>query len=594
MEHSLAWSGVLLGGIGWLCGALLRRAGGREKQIVSFGIPRLFWVVAAALPLLVFLFTLPSRPPFAAGQGWGTGFLIGGLGALLAGWGALGTRSFLGTPAQAMGAIAGTCAMAVAAIGVPLLWMHGTILDGLTGAATGWFCVAFLILAGLLISTFNTEGEQRRREEVFIPCASLPLLTLVAGMGFAATLCAVVGLGVYRRPMSVGDVGPGAPWSSLALVYAAGIPFVLLLSALPNRLFVRMALKLPFARLLAVFSGRLFSDEEAREAAVRAWRLIFSLAVMLGLAKLLAVKAIPHDAIFYVAAEGMVAGLIAWWLLRDGMGFKSASRNAWLFPLAVMVLLTGCMAGFQMLAGYGVALAATGMWLAAGLALAGTVSQEDTPDQEERAATLMTSAHALTQVLHVGAVLALYRLSVTRFEADLRAASLSDFYALFGFLAGVALPALFSGLLLQADFASRGPLRILLRVVFTGLWVLVAPALIVALWGPKCVLTLLAGLALAGVAGRFSETSSVPRLPVTALITGLLGLGMALAIAQWTHLALPLASLTRAEKIRLLIWTLVILAGLVVGADYGGRMIGWWRRRRARSLPTARSEGVSP
>lgn len=643
MERSLLWSGVILGGIGWVCAALAVRARGAADWEAPPDIPRLFWGAAVALPLLVFLLTLPSRPPFAAGQGWGIGFLIGGLGALLATWGTL-SRSIeavpragtLGTSAQALGAVAGFYAMAVAAIGTPLLWMRSTILDGLTGVAMGWFCITFLLLVGLLAVPSKTEGEKGRKGEgeIFVPHVTHLMLALAAGTGFAVTLCASVALGVYRRPMSVGDVGPGAPWSGLALVYATGIPFVLLLSALPNRLFAHMALRLPFARWVAGLSGKLISGEEAREAAVRAWRLIFSLAVMLGLAKLLAVKAIPHNDVFYVATVGMAVGLITWWLLRDGITLGSASENAWLFPLAAMVVLTGCMAGFQMLAGYGVALVATGMWLAAGLALAGTVPQKKTPDQEERAVALTTTAGALTRVLYIGVVLAVYRLTVTRFEEDLRAASLSDFYAVFGFLAGVTLPSLFSGLLLRMGFTSEHPARSLLRIVFTGILVLAAPALIVALWGPKCVLTLLAGLALAGVVGRFWErpivsgrevailegeapadprlTGGSPSMQVgppsmqvgsppkigsilggeAALITSLLALGMALTIAQWTHLALPLASLTRAEKIRLLVWALVILAGLVVGTDYGRRLIGRGRRQRAGASSAAGSEGA--
>src|SRR5438105_15298277 len=82
MERSLLWSAFAMGWVGWLCSALARGPRAMRPPGAS-AVPRAIVATAAALPVLVFLITLPSRPPFAAGQGLGRGFLLGRLCALL-------------------------------------------------------------------------------------------------------------------------------------------------------------------------------------------------------------------------------------------------------------------------------------------------------------------------------------------------------------------------------------------------------------------------------------------------------------------------------------------------------------------------------
>ena len=85
MERGLLWSVFTLGWVGWLCGLLLARVRRGEQAGAGVGIPRPYLVTAVCVPILIFLATLPVHPPlFAAGQGFGRGFLLGGLGALLA------------------------------------------------------------------------------------------------------------------------------------------------------------------------------------------------------------------------------------------------------------------------------------------------------------------------------------------------------------------------------------------------------------------------------------------------------------------------------------------------------------------------------
>src|SRR3982750_1353750 len=88
MERNLLLLSFALGAVVWLCGYLSSgswpRAGSTPPNTT---LPR-FWIIAAlALPILVFLLTLPSAGTlFAPGHGLGVGFLIGGLAGLLAVW----------------------------------------------------------------------------------------------------------------------------------------------------------------------------------------------------------------------------------------------------------------------------------------------------------------------------------------------------------------------------------------------------------------------------------------------------------------------------------------------------------------------------
>src|SRR5437879_843541 len=87
MERNLLLLSFALGGVVWLCGFLTSATWPRAGSGSSAALP-LFWIVTALiLPIVVFLATLPSSPPFfAAGHGLGVGFLIGGVAGLLAAW----------------------------------------------------------------------------------------------------------------------------------------------------------------------------------------------------------------------------------------------------------------------------------------------------------------------------------------------------------------------------------------------------------------------------------------------------------------------------------------------------------------------------
>src|SRR5437016_4957034 len=83
MDRSLLWGSLAVGLAGWLC-AMLLPGSDRSEKPPGKAIPKPYWLIAGALPPLIFLLSLPTKPPFSEGQGLGWGFLIGGVAALLA------------------------------------------------------------------------------------------------------------------------------------------------------------------------------------------------------------------------------------------------------------------------------------------------------------------------------------------------------------------------------------------------------------------------------------------------------------------------------------------------------------------------------
>ena len=127
------------------------------------------------------------------------------------------------------------------------------------------------------------------------------------------------------------------------------------------------------------------------------------------------------------------------------------------------------------------------------------------------------------------------------------------------------------------------PIRGLLRLAVTAAVLLAATALVILLWGPKCAPAILFGLAL-GIGFVGAGASSPPGLKPDRsdasdgpysyeVLTPLLGLAVALALAQWLRHALPLASFSRAEKVHVLTWAVGGLIVAVLVADYAGRFI---------------------
>ena len=585
MERSLLWGIFAMGWVSWLLGLAAARARQAGAPRPAAPLPRAYLAAAGTLPILVFLATLPSHGKFfAEGQGLGKGFLLGGLCGLLAALVPLVAGEGEAVRRRIGATVAAPFGLGLVAAVTPLLALRASLLDTLLGAAIGWFCVSFILLLGIL-----QRGEEHDR--------SGPL-TVVSGTGFAILVCAVAALGEMRGSVDL-TATAAVSWSVLGMVFAAGVPFALLLSGLLNAGLTTLFGLAPGMGGVARLGRSLLPDALARNTALRLWRLALASVVLLALGRLLSARVVDDENhklaqhLFQIMALGMGGGAAAWWVAASARRLERETPDnsvaiAWQnSAVAALLLLSGAMVAFQMLAGFGVGLLLIGAWLAVGLAV---VSAQE-PDSDEEGSGLGDTpvvAAGLLRVALMGVALVLYRVFASRFESELRGVSLTDQYAAFGLLLGATLPGMLTGFLLRPFLSDTQPASRIARLCVAAVFVLAAPGLVLILWGAKCALAMLLGLALAILLAPPGSGGKETLPPGRLLLPALFALGACLALAQWTHHMQPLTELTRADKEALTVRLMAILAALILVADYSGRLAAWMRGRRqgGRALPT--------
>lgn len=552
MQHTLLWVALVLGGAGWV-GLFLLAFARRSATGRALPLRRPFLWLAGLLPLVVWLATLPTRPPFSSGQGWGRGFLLGGVVAFAS---ALIMLRASSSPRRAalifpFGALIIVC--------LPLLWMRSSIIEALLGAALSWSAVSLVLAGGVEEPQAGGEFDLNRTG------SSQTVTALLNGSVFATTLCAVAALGVYRD-VAGADVARGT-YSSLAVVLAAGVALALLAAVLWEEAATKEA------SAGARFSGSIST--------------ILCLVVPLGAGYWMAMRVLDDLRPLYVVAVGVGLGLLSrvWAAQRKGDEPPSPGVPA----AMILVALCGFGFAFQLMQGFGVGLMLLGAWPASLLALPNTSPQRD--EEQRRLAQEGEWAHVLTLLGAFLAVLLMSRLFATRFRADLRGAGFADQFALFGFLAGAVLPAFlcslgFGSSAKSRDISSSSRERAgasLVRLALVGALALALPGAMLGLWGIKVVPAFFAGLALAQCG--FVPIASARWSGASALLS----LAMASTLSQWAPRLLPLAGASRAQRMHALLWGVGGLLLFLLLVDYGARLGAWlWSRRAG-----ARLEGVS-
>ena len=438
-----------------------------------------------------------------------------------------------------------------------------------------------------------------------VAASDVAALLVLNGSAFVAALCGACALGVYRD-FVVATVARGT-YSAVAVALAASVALALLAGALIGEIAPRATRSIDVLGLLPV------------------------VALPLGLAFLLATHILDDIELIYVTGAGLLLGLLLWWLAFDAalaeIGSEKAAGQAAIHaqtlvpPVAILVALCGFMLAFQWMQGFGVGLMLLAAWPVSILALpslrqgqapafaspnAGIAANAETQSHvgtvTKATATLdnapvliaQRTAQALCRVWSFLVILLLSRLFAMRFRVELRGANFSDQYAIFGFAAGAVLPSLLVSLLASPDsrrmFAPRSSERAsvpsgssafddasaravwtqfsLLQMAFAGVLALALPAAMLALWGVKVVPAFFAGLALAVVA--FAPPSAHLRNIVAAF-----GLAISLAVSQWAHRLAPLAEVSRAQRLHLLLCGMAALLVLFLVL----RFMTWLRER---------------
>ena len=559
-------------------------------------IPLPFRVAALLVPLAGFAATLPTRAPFAPGQGLGRGLLLGALGAWMGAWTL--ARSVDGADSDqaqrpSSAAFVAPFALAVALVCVPLLLMRDVVTDALMGLAMGWLTTALVLLAGV-----NARGLTGRALA----------LSLTSSAAWTVTLCGWAALGEMGGSVAWGANMTAVPWSAVALPLAASVPLLLMLCALTRR---GMNLQ---------FFTNLFPSTASRETALSVttngirWLTVGLLLLFAGAQ--FAHKIGAHPNLFRLLGMGLLAGGLSWWLLTNRLrAGRTMGTGADWYALALPLLLwmAAGMVAFQMLSGVGVGVMLMGGWLTTGLALLNAVETESavtttTGEQvkerlSEPSYTNVDAAQGLLRLACFGALLLLYRMCEVRYDYDIRNVLLPDHYALLGLIVGVAVPGALSAFInaLSAeegdarDGAGASGLVLLPRLIAAGAFALGAPALLLLLFGTKCLLCLFFGLMIAPLIPNAARTTSLHNSRDAAptystsiqpagttavgfapasveLFAVLFALAVGLAVAQWTHHVLPVSLMARADKVRLLRDGAGLAALLLLIAYVGARL----------------------
>ncbi len=546
MERSLLWISFGVGLAGWFCcaaPAFARRSRSRAP------LPTALTVALVALPVLLLAVSLLGRAPFTAGCGFGLGYFLGGI----ASWMSLAalrleTRPPNSTLTTATRAAAAWLPVVPAIAGAQLL-LRGNLIDTLAGIAIGWFCTMALVW----IAAPRPQGEPP------IPVEDL------AGASVFTVLAAAFSLLASIRG---GDAPESLRWAAMASVLVTAAPLAVLAGALPSGRVGMLLAKVPGIGLAARLVARRTHDDEARLAVAASTRAVLAGVVLCALARLTEVKFVSGSKALVEAklfglgqlsccvTVGLAAAiLIAWLVARPTADTEHSAPHSLLIALVVG---SAFMLAFQLMTGFGCAAALLASWTLYATRLAAIA-----PDERPATAGL-----PLPAPLILGLLLVLYRLVEARFESDLNGGVSVDHYALFGILLGAAIPAILSA---RAERNDRPGIE---NAIVTALLVLAIPAVIVVVWGPKCVLALLVGLALSvALAPRWNAARVV-----SSLTAAVAALSMALAVSQWTSHAMRAAILTRAERVHILYW----IAGTLIVVMLASKMAAAIAARRKR------------
>ena len=545
MERSLIWSAIALGGVGWIVCMLAHWDANYKSRKFTLVWDKLHPAaggMACALPILIFLATLPSKAPFSSGHGLGIGFLLGGISALLGCLPAVTSRQTTQSLKNATTLTSGMW-LSCAAAAIAVLWNPDVRVDILVSLAIGHCAISAILLTQL-----------NRDEDFNLAAPPIILSTL-----FNIALMATAVMAVYRGDDSLSAIR----WCGAAILMGLCAPIAILIAAIPLAHLAR-----PFARFrgsaaIATAAGIAIKSPEKRGLAQVVLTSIAAVAISTLLVRVISGR-ISEPRAWQVMLLGLgTSTIVALLIAEEDRRTQNDLTSIHYSGLAMLAIMGSGYLSFIWLHGFGQGLFALSMICFAGIWATFDLSQSHTDKENMHRRTNRFAA-----LLAIAVIWALNKVIHDRYGAELRFAGLSEQFALLGFVLGMVLPAICASIS-QPERNANGFSRMLRLTLAAGL-IIAIPAVAMMLWKSKILFAMVAGLSLSatGLALRGSNALTQMKANISTTIWSLAGM---LALCQFSDRWNHASQLTRAEKIHAIEGIALVAIVLLIAAESIGK-----------------------
>lgn len=519
MYSHLLFTICLISAFGWIVSGLILLTSSRSS------VPKGVWphlIAAIILMALVYVVTMPNKPPFTSGHALGIGFFLGGVASIL------GYLILMRAPLNRSDYLSGMASYVaplfsfgvVASLGVML--KRDIMTDLLPCLCIGWITCTFIQFAPIIgKSSVGDDAplvSDRWREYVLI------------GSALATTFVIVTCIGILLASNRDDDPSVRIQMEIAILLYAMSVPSVLMI----------------VTGLRAVISRIIGAKEGGAGSVLLGFLFILvELLLIVWIGKTIERRLLGSEPILRLILVGMGVGICVWKLSAE-TGKRTIPGIVTL--LTALLLIGGYIVGFYEMNGYGIAV----VWLSMLAPLAIALHSPRSSDEES---PYTLSSQAIVGGLFFAVLLLVFRITNVTYSADMYRDILSDHFAIVGLATGFFTPRILS-FSIHNSLQRSGLANNLIRLVFLGVLTLLPPALLIFLWGAKCIIAFLIGLAFSSIIS--GEEERITPSPTTQLETrflyAMLASAMGMAILQWAGYALNAATLSKSDKVHIIIW----------------------------------------